>query len=264
MISLFLPSRLRRRWKGREPLVRITDLLLLMFVTSWAFVFVLKYLEDITLTEAIWQVWQTATTVGYGNRPAETVAGRYVTMFVGLFEIAMLGVFITAAVDYRRDRRFRRRTGLMRNPHADGYVIFNFPGESRFAALVRELRFVEDDVPICVVDDRLTELPSTIASLPKIHFVHGSTLSEETYHRARVADAKAVIVFPTDATIPESDGTTKTVVDLVARFVSGGTRIIHVLVDAKNGWMFDETRSTAILQSLEILALVQEDRKSVV
>ena len=186
MILFLLPSRLRARLKRREPLVRMTDLLLLMFIMSWVFTFVLRYVEDLSVIEAIWQVWQTATTVGYGNRPAESVVGRIVTMLFGLSQIVVFGAMIGAVFDYRQDAKERRILGHMRNPHRKGYVVFNFPGEAEFRALIQELRYVEDDVPICVVDDRITSLPSTVAPLHNIHFVHGSTLARETYERARI------------------------------------------------------------------------------
>jgi len=258
VILLFLPSRLRRRLRQRVPLIRMTDLALVIFITSWVFTFVLRYVEDIGWTEAIWQVWQTATTVGFGNRPAETVVGRYATMVFGMFEIIMFGAGIGAVFDFRHELRERRRSGQMRSRQRKGYVIFNFPGETDFASLVRELRYMEEDAPLCVVDDRIEHLPSNVATLPNIHFVRGSTLAQETYHRARLQECKAVIVFPTDRAAAESDGTTKTVVDLVGRFVDETTRVIHVLVDAANGWMFDDARSTPILESLEVLAIVQE------
>ena len=65
-------------------------------------------------------------------------------------------------------------------------------------------------------------------------------------------------MFPTQRTRPESDGTTRTILDLVQRFVAEDTRIIHVLVDPNNQWMFEGMKSTGIIESLEVLALVQE------
>ena len=43
-------------------------------------------------------------------------------------------------------------------------------------------------------------------------------------------------------------------------FVDEATRIIHVLVDSKNAWMFKHSRSHAIDADLEVLAVVQESQ----
>jgi voltage-gated potassium channel len=256
LILLLIPQHIRRRFAVRR--LWLIDLLVTALIVSVLFLVAYRHVESVSWEEAAWQVWQTATTVGFGNRPARTLLGRMATMFFGLIDIAILGATIGAIFDEREDRRARRRSGLMKNPHKDGYVLFNYPGTSRFQALVAELRYVEREVPICVVDDRIDELPPGAAGLDNVHFIHGSILSRETYERARLRDNTAVIVFPLEASLPESDGTTRTVVDLVGHFVDETTRILHVLVSAENGWMFDEFRSTAIMEHLEMLALVQE------
>ena len=136
MILLLVPQRIRRRFAVRRPLLWVIDLLITALAVSVLFMFAYRYVENVSWQEAVWQVWQTATTVGFGNRPAETLLGRIATMFFGLIDIAILGAMIGAIFDEREDRRARRRSGLMKNPHKDGYVLFNYPGTSRFLALV--------------------------------------------------------------------------------------------------------------------------------
>ena len=250
--------RLRRLANEHRPLAVLLYGVALALLISIAFVITFKYLEDVSWEESIWQAWQANTTVGYGSRPAESTSGRVATMVLGTIGIAVVGTTITAVFDYRTNRRQRRRMGLMNNPYRDGYVVFNFPGRARFMALVRELRYVEDDVGICVVDGRLEELPDSIATLPSIHFVRGSILDRATYEQAGLKNNRVVIVFPVDPSVPDSDATTKTVVDLVERFVEADSRVIYVLVDPENEWMFSDSRSTSVLETLDVLAVVQE------
>ena len=66
-----------------------------------------------------------------------------------------------------------------------------------------------------------------------------------------------MIIFPKDPTSSDSDGTTNTVVKLVLSFVAEKTRVLYILVDQKNAWMFDK-RAVSVSQDLEILAIVQE------
>ncbi len=258
MIIILRFLHLRRFVNEHRPLTVLLYGVALALLISIAFVVSFKYLEDVSWEEAVWQAWQANTTVGYGSRPAESTWGRMATMVLGTIGIAFVGATITAVFDYRTDQRQRRRIGLMNNPYRDGYVVFNFPGRARFMALVQELRHVEEDVGICMVDGRLEELPDSVAALPSIHFVRGSILDRDTYERAGLKNNRVVIVFPIDLSVPDSDATTKTVVDLVERFVPADTRVIHVLVDPENEWMFADSPSTSILETLEVLAVVQE------
>ena len=258
MILFFVPSRLRRRIKERKPLVVLLDLVLLGALVSAGFVVLFRLVEDVTWEEAVWQVWQTATTVGYGNRPAQTSIGRYATMAFGLIDIAIVGAGIGAVFDAREDRRRRTRMGQMDNPYRDGYVVFNFPGVSWFKGFVNEIRHVEPDAPICVVDDAIDQLPESVAAMPRVHFIKGSLLDKSTYTSAKLAENRVAIVFPTHPGDPTSDGTTRVAVDLILGAVTEATRVLHVLVSPDNDWMFAHLNSTAVMETLEVLAIVQE------
>ncbi len=244
-----------------------TPLLWLIKISIWCvvlftvFIVLFKYTEGVSWEESLWQAWQTFTTVGYGNQPAETTAGRVVTMLISTLGIAFVGALFSAAFDYKQYLRELKKSGNMKNPYKNGYVIFNFPGTATILNFVRELRIVEKNVGICIVDSRLEHLPEPVAKLPNIHFVKGDTISRDTYEQAEIKENKAVIIFPIDSHASESDGATKVTVDLVSRFVSkANTRIIHVLVDNANAWMFEGVEATHVLSDLEILAIVQESQ----
>lgn len=208
--------------------------------------------------DATWNAWQTMTTVGYGDVPAKTLWGRLITILISTVGIALLGAMFAAGSTLYQYSVDQRRQGALKNPFSDGYVIFNYPGRGRMEALVREIHHTQPGVGICVVDNRLNELPALAPCDPPIHFVRGSILSNATYEQARVCDARRVIVFPTDSNDPSSDGTTKTVIDLLERFIDGETKVVYALVDPANRWMFDDEKAVCILESLEVLAIVQE------
>jgi len=258
MFFFLLPHNLKKKFKKRRTLLWLLELVFILIFICALFTVIFKYVEKVTWMEAIWQVWQTATTVGYGNKPAETVAGRWVTIFFGMVSIGIMGTAISAIFDYRENMREQRRLGQLDNPYKNGIVIFNFPGIHRFRDFVNELRTVEPDLGICVVDDKIDELPESIAIMPNVHLVRGSILDESTYHRSRIRDNKLIVIFPVDQSSSQSDATTRVVVDLVSKFARKETRIIHLLVDTKNCWLFDGLKSTPVMDSLEILALVQE------
>jgi voltage-gated potassium channel len=258
MILLFLPRRLHTKLKQNRTLLWLLELLLYMLAACAAFAIVFKFAENVSWEEAIWQVWQTVTTVGYGNRPAQTPLGRWGTMLLGVLGIALLGTTISAVFTWREEMRMRRRLGLMPNPAANGYVFFHFPGEAKLVSIIAQLRAAEEEVPICLVSNRIEELPSSVAGLRNVHFVKGSMLNKNTYERANLGQSKAVVVFPRESGVDESDAITKVVLDLAGQFVGPQTRLIHFLVNPDNAWMFEGSRSHAILEHLEVLVLVQE------
>ena len=249
---------LTKRFKDQQPLFWLIQLSVLFFFIFFAFSISFYLTEDVPLGEAFWQSWQTLTTVGYGNRPAETISGRWATVILCTAGIAVLGAVFTAAFDYRQHLLDKKKLGLMRNPFKNGYIIFNFPGDYQVLNFITELRSVEEDAGICIVDSTISQLPETVSILPNVHFIRGNTLSRQTYEMAALKDNKAVIVFPIKPSVPDSDGATKTIVDLIDKFVEDQTRILHILVDPNNAWMFDESKSTQVMESFELFALVQE------
>ena len=257
MLIRWMLLRLRGRRSLPEAIVNLVEFTVYFFIVAILYTFGIKLTENISWNEAIWQVWQTATTVGYGNSPAETVAGRNVTMVFGVLAVATVGVIISSAFDIKQYFTDKRRLGMLDNPYRDGYVVFNYPGEN-ISLFIQEIVSGEPDVGLCIVDSRLEELPSTATALHnKIHFVRGYTHEQETYDRARIRDNKRIIIFPVDPSSPESDLGTSRLVDLVLRFVSEQTQVIYILIDPKNKWMFNK-KAVAVLQNLEMLATVQE------
>ncbi|WP_020531457.1 potassium channel protein [Flexithrix dorotheae] len=249
---------LTSKLKKQQPLLWLVQLGVVFIILFCLNVVAFQFAENVSWEEAFWQSWQTFTTVGYGNRPAETTLGRWVTVILCTLGIAILGALFSAFFDYKVHLSDIKRLGYMKNPYKDGYVIFNFPGENQLINFVKEIRDAEKNVGVCVVDSSLEELPKAISLLRGIHFIKGNPLSRETYENAGLKENKAIIIFPTEPNVSDSDGATKTIVDLVSKFVENQTRVLHILVDPANAWMFDDVNSTQVLESFELFALVQE------
>lgn len=254
-------QRLRRRAREQPPFARLLTfscyvVLVVAAMTAW-------YMVEghMGFMDALWQTWQTLTTVGYGDGPPKDTVTRLGVIVASLAGIAFLGATFTAALDVREYRRQRRRTGMEENPHREGYVVVQYPGIRRLQDLIREVRIREQHVPFCIVDAGLEELPLELTQDPrKIHFVRGRLLEKETYERAQVAHAKAIIVFAPQSPTPESDAVTASIVRIIESQVSNRTRLMHMMVDNSNAHLFDGLRSIPISRSLEVLAAVQEMR----
>lgn len=258
MVLFYLPKKLRGKLKGHAPVEWMLNTCVFLFSAFILFIIAFKVAEGVTWIEAIWQAWQTMTTIGYGNKPAETVSGRIGVILIGTIGLALLSVLIGAVVEVFTYFKDQRRYGFMKNNQKGGYVVFNFPGTHQLLSFIKEVRYVEKDAGVCVVDNRLDELPAPIVVIPNVHFVRGKLTSKDTYEKAGLADCKAVIIFPLDQSSPDSDSATKTIVDLVEDFIGNETRIMHVLVDPENRWLFKKTKSRQILESVEVLTIVQE------
>ncbi len=258
MINYILPKRIRKKIVSQRPVVWLLNIIFLLSIFFTLHFILFKIAEKVTWLESLWQTWQTFTTVGYGNHPAATLNGMLVTIFTSTVGIALLGILFSAIVELNLWNKERRKFGFMKNKAKHGYIVINFPGESTFFDLINEIRFIEEDVPICVVDGRIKELPQTIEILKNVHFVTGSIYDKETYNSANIKQNKTIIVFPVEPYKSDSDGTTRTIVEAVTRFVGESTRVLHVLVDPRNSWMFDNSSSTQVLENLEVFALVQE------
>lgn len=251
-------NRVRRRYNG-APEARLFFIILWCFLLFVAFTLFFKFFEEVDWEEAIWQAWQTFTTVGYGNQPAETTGGRITTMLLSTLGIAFVGSLFSTAFDYKEYLKDKKRLGEMDNPLKEGYVIFNYPGRSVLGTFIKELRNVEIGVGICVVDGQIEQLPEEFQTDNNLHFIKGNVMSQDTYEKANIHENKAVIVFPVDKYNKASDGSTRTIVELVSRYTKeDDSRIMHVLVDEENEWMFDSSVSTQVYGDLEVLALVQE------
>ncbi len=257
MFIRWLLIKIRHRDDFPQAIITLLEFCTYFIIVSVFFTIGLKFTENLSWNEALWQVWQTSTTIGYGNQPAETLAGRIITMTFGLLAVAILGVVISSSIDLKLLLAEKRRLGMSKNPHKNGYVIFNYPGEN-MCLFIQEIISREPDVGICIVDSRLEQLPSAITNLHKnIHFIKGYSHEKSTYERAAIKENKKVVIFPVDVSSPESDLATSRLVDLVLRFVGEKTSVIYHLIDPRNKWMFNDN-AIAILKNLEMLATVQE------
>jgi voltage-gated potassium channel len=214
--------------------------------------------EHASLSDSVWLVWQTITTVGYGDIPPKTNIGRAGVMICGLGAIFLLSYVVTAGLEYREDRSRRRRQGLEINKNANSYLLVCCRNEEELLTFIEELRCVEGDASICVVDDIMQELPGRVAHLPGVHFVRGPILLRETYVRAGITSCKRVIIFPHQPGMAASDATTQTLVSLVEHMVSEEVPVIHFLVDTDNEQLFEGLRSQSIYSDFAIYAAIQE------
>ena len=216
------------------------------------------FAEHASWFDSVWLVWQTVTTVGYGDIPPRTYAGRTGVMVCGIIGIVMMSYVVSAGLDYRDECKRRRKYGMENNPNTGSYLVVSCREDKSLITIINELRCVDPNATICVVDDIIEALPGRIAGLPGVHFVHGDILKKATYEQAGISTSKQVIFFPHQPAQAVSDATTFTLVTLAEELAPPHVPIIYFLVDPANAERFQHLRAKAIPTDFAIHAAIQE------
>jgi hypothetical protein len=220
--------------------------------------------EDKSFLQSQYLTLQTNSTVGYGDDAPNTNLGKILIMLLCVPSIGLLGgSAISVSVDIAQKKKFIRRHGLIKkNPNKNGVIIIHLPNEYDFKLYVEEVRHVDKDLPICIVDNRFDELPVWVISLcNEIVFVKGSLTDDTTYERANIAENEQVIIFPKDPDDPESDYITDSISSVALKHASSTTNITCVVVDPANLHLFEAEKVPNLscsLKGMGILALVQQ------
>ena len=258
MLLLLLSRQLRERAEGVPALGKFLMRLeiLLMDLIGMGLFYGLS--EHASFNDCVWMVWQTITTVGYGDIPPKSQIGRYGIMITGLIAILLITYVVSALVDYREALSQRRKMGMDTNEEKGSTLLICCRDEEEIDTFIRELRCVKPGAYVCIVDDQMKELPPRIVHLvPRVGFVRGSIISPETYVRAGIATSAQVVIFPHQPGVDASDATSQTMVSLAER-MAPHVPIIHFLVNSANEGLFEGSRSIGVSKNLPILAAIQE------
>lgn len=251
-------ARIRKSWRDLPTLRTFYRILGMLVVIAAFHTIFFKIAESVGWEEAIWQTWQTFTTVGYGNAPATTSGGRWTTMFWGTLGIALLPLIISGVIENKMERINRRKFGMDDNPIRDGIVIFNFSSADQVRGLILQIQYAREDMGFCIIDERIDELPPSVANLNHVEFLKGQCLRESTYKRAHLDKNNTAIIFPKEPGHSSSDGLTRLIIDQVSKFMNGNGKIIYMVVDSENDHLFEDCPGVSIYEAFEIYAIAQE------
>lgn len=218
---------------------------------------------ELTVWDSVWLSFTTITTVGYGDLAASTVGGRVATMVllygVGL---ATFPYVITQIVDTTVERNNDRRRGLIdcRDLVESHIIIVNYPSELRVASIIEQLSsdVVTAHRPIVILANGVEELSFNRSD---VYFVRGAPLEEESWQRANIEMAYAVLILAPEAEEHVADAITASTISLIEtlhpniRTIAECTSIQHLAI-------FRSFRCDAVIPTNNIAAkvLAQEVR----
>jgi len=193
-------------------IIKSSLLLAVLFILHIGF---MLYYEGMSLGDAIWLTFTTATTVGYGDLSAATPQGRLATILL----IYLGGIFILAKVvgdyfDYRLEVRDKKTNGLWRWKMNDHIVILNIPslsGERYLQRLIKQFRksahYAETSVYLLTRQFQ-HGLPDFIMQLNDVEYYKGNSGNPHDLEAVCVSKARAIIVLTKDENDENSDGRT--------------------------------------------------------
>lgn len=166
----------------------------------WVFEFDANDEQFQSFGDALWWVFVTVTTVGFGDKVPITAGGRVVAVLVMFFGIGFLGLLISTITGELFERKLMEERG-MRKVKTKGHIVicnWNFKAED----IIRELRS----------DPKTREIPIVIVAKTEqkpvddeeIFFVQGDATGEQVLKRARIEEASTAIVLLDEGVEPES------------------------------------------------------------
>lgn len=171
--------------------------------------------EKLSLGDAAWLTFTTATTVGYGDISAATTEGRIATILL----LYLGGIFILAKVvgdyfDFRMEVRDKKIKGLWSWNMNNHIVILNTPiqsGERYLQRLIEQFRCSEQyqETTIYLLTRQFPDgLPDFIARSGNVIHYHGNASNPADLEAVCVSQASEIIVLAKDEDEESSDGRT--------------------------------------------------------
>ncbi|SDH03405.1 voltage-gated potassium channel [Alteribacillus persepolensis] len=204
---------------------------ILFIVCSSVFI---TYIEPDVFTSpflGFWWVMTTITTTGYGDLVPETTAGRLFAIFLYTFGVGLIGVVIGKIVEGFGIYRKLKEEGQLSYKGKDHYVVVGWSQKSKNT--IQELQLSNPDVNVVVIDST-TKAPFTPSS--RLFYIQGDVTNIDTYEKANLSEAKAILIFSPDGTMDDTaaDGMTLLVASSIKSFMSQEKeKNVYTLVEIK-------------------------------
>lgn len=218
-------------------------LMLLLFFGAFGIVYSEQGVNEQfeSISDGIWWVFVTITTVGYGDKYPVTFGGRIVALVVMLGGI---GTFAYLAGALLEDL-LKKGKGIMAVKFKGHYVICNY--SFKVKNIIEELLTHNGCCKIVLIADR-EENPFD----QEVSFIKGDSSDENVLKKANITEAKTVIILA-DGKMEEKLADAHSVLSTLAvRHLNPGIEIIAEVLDPTNYQHFIRAGANDIISSGEI------------
>jgi voltage-gated potassium channel len=189
------------------------------------------------LGDAIWYVFVTMTTVGYGDKVPVTTGGKVIGVMVMLFGMTLLSVFTATISSIFVARKLKEVLGLEEIKLINHLIIcgWNHTGEQILTFFQKEK---EKTVPLVLInqlnEDAINNILNHYADL-KIKFVRGDFTKETILNRANAKQARIALIIPdqSSGTSAQSDEWT-ILATLSLKAINPNIKVYAHLLDREN------------------------------
>jgi voltage-gated potassium channel len=187
--------------------------------------------------DAIWYVFVTMTTVGYGDKVPITAGGRIIGVMIMLFGMTLLSVFTATISSIFIARKLKEVRGLEEIKFKDHLIIcgWSHPGEQILSFFQKEKEKIGPIVLINQLnEDMISDILNHFADL-KIKFVRGDYTKEIILNRANVAQARVVLIIPDHSSGLAAPGDDRTILaTLSVKTINQKIKVYAYLIDREN------------------------------
>lgn len=229
---------------------------LLLSVVFALHISLMMLFEGLSLGDAAWLTFTTASTVGYGDMSANTTEGRFATVLL----IYLGGIFILAKVvgdyfDYRLTVRDKKTKGHWSWSMHNHIVILNSPthsGERYLQRLIEQFRASAhyNDTVIYLLTRQFPQgLPEFITQLDDVVHYSGDPSNPQDLAAVCVAEASDIIVLAKDEHDESSDGRT---FDILHRLkdLNVDATVLAECVDDTNRQRLDDAGANIVIRPI--------------
>ena len=219
----------------------IAAFLILVFVLTFGSL-AFAYFEDIDLFDAIYWVFVTITTVGFGDIVPATVGGRVTFFFVALGGIGTIALVLEQIISLSTKQQFRRMLGLNKIKLQKHIIIVGY-NEVTEEIIATFQRAAGKDFIVILREHK--NISQAELNSKAIQHIAGNVTHHEVYERANIKEADTLIIST------EDDAETL-MIALVARKINRDINIVASCLSRDHVDMMKQANINHIVSSSEI------------
>jgi voltage-gated potassium channel len=189
------------------------------------------------ISDALWWVLVTMTTVGYGDKVPVTTGGRIIGIFIMFFGLSLISIFTATVSSIFIARQIKEGRGLEDIKEKEHLIIcgWNFSAEQILKYL--QNNYLQKNLIVLInqlPEESIADIINQFAQL-RIKFVRGDFTQESVLKRANLRMASAVIIVPDSSSGLSARSDERTILaTLSIKSINPKVKVVANLVEREN------------------------------